>query len=173
MMRRIFFLLILAVSFSAVASAQTIKLARVNSQEIIALLPEADSVRIKLEARQGELTEQIEYMQSELQRKYAAYQKDKANLSGIIAQQREQDIVDLQEKLQNFSREADSELQAYQQQLTTPIFEKVQAAIDKVSKLNLATIVIDESAQTAFLYYDKSAFTDLTPAVKKELNITK
>lgn len=170
-MRKLILLLVAAVCVSTVASAQTVKLGRVNSAQIIELMPEADTVKMKIEARQKELMDQLSQMQNELQRKATAYEQEAPNLTGIIAEQRRKDVIDLQTKLENFSREAQNDLVQYQNLVSAPLFTKVQDAIDKVSKLNLISFVIDESAQPVFVYMDKAAFKDLTPLVKAELKI--
>lgn len=172
-MKKLFLLLVAAVCVSTAASAQTVKLGRVNSAQIIELMPEADTVKMKIEARQKELMDQLTQMQNELQRKATAYEQDAPNLTGIIAEQRRKDVIDLQTKLENFSREAQNDLQQYQNLVSAPLFKKVQDAIDKVSKLNLISFVIDESSQPIFVYMDQAAFKDLTPLVKAELKIKK
>ena len=170
-MKKFFLLLLVAITVSTAVSAQSAKFGRVNTQEIIELMPETDSAQVKIKARADELQNQVNFMQNELQSKYAAFQKDVANLQGIIAEQRQKDIVDLQAKLEQFSQDASKELDQVRMLLTQPIFKKVQDAIDKVSKLNLITFVIDE-AQPLFIYMDKSAVKDLNPLVKKELKLT-
>ena len=164
-------LLLVAITVSTVASAQSAKFGRVNTQEIIELMPETDSAQVKIAARGKLLQEQVNFMQQELQKKYTAFQKDAPTLQGIIAEQRQKDIVDLQAKLEQFSQDASKELDQVRALLTQPIFKKVQDAIDKVSKLNLITFVVDE-AQPLFIYMDKSSVKDLGPLVKKELKLT-
>ncbi len=171
-MRKLVLLLVAIVAVSTAVSAQTVKFGRVNSAEIIELMPETDTIKVLIEARQKQLTEQITYMQQELQRKIAAFEKDSPSLSGVILEQRRNDIIDLQTKLESFGREAQNELMQYQSELTAPIFEKVQNAIDKIAKLNGMTFVLDESSQVpSFVYVDKDKVKDITAQVKAELKI--
>lgn len=170
-MRKFVLLLLVAVTVSVTVSAQTIKYGRVNTQEIISLMPETDSAQVKIQAHATTLQERVDFMRTELEKKYAAFQKEATTLQGIIAEQRQKEIVDLQSKLEQFSQDAQRELEQVRMQLTQPIFTKVQSSIDKVSKINLITLVIDES-QPLFLYMDKTAIKDLNPLVRKDLKIS-
>lgn len=170
-MRKFLLLLLVAATLSITVSAQSaLKFGRVNTQEIISLMPETDSATVKIQARADMLQEQVNFMQEELQKKYTAFQKEAATLTGIIAEQKQKDIVDLRSKLEQFSQDAEQELTQVRNLLTQPIFKKVQDAIDKVSKVNLITFVIDE-AQPMFIYMDESAVKDLTPLIKQELKL--
>lgn len=171
-MRKFLLLLLVAVAVSTVASAQTVKFGRINSQAIVELMPEADSAQVKIKLRAEQLQEQIDFMQAELKKKYAAFDKEATTLQGVIAEQRKKDIIDLQNRLEQFTQEADQELNQVRGLILQPIFKKLQDAIDKVSKVNLITFVIDEASQApAFIYIDESAVKDLTPLVKAELKL--
>ncbi len=171
-MKRLFLLLIATVMVCGASMAQTVKFGRVNSGQIIEALPETKDIKTKIEARKKELTDQITQMQEELSRKMAAFEKDAPTLTGLIADQRRRDIVELQGKLENFAREAENDLAQFQAQITAPVFKKVQDAIDKVSKLQGLAFVIDESGQGGpFVYFDKTKFKDITALVKSELKI--
>ncbi len=170
-MRKLLLLLVAVVALTTVSSAQSVKFGRVNTAEVIELMPESDTVRTKIEARGAELSEQIKYMQQELQKKVAALEKDMPNLSGLIREQRTQDVYDLQAKLETFAREADQDLAQYQQQILAPIFKKVRDAIDKVAKLNGITFVIDESGQVPFVYIDEAKVINITDKVKAQLKL--
>ncbi|MEG0500550.1 MAG: OmpH family outer membrane protein, partial [Rikenellaceae bacterium] len=119
-MRKFLLLLLVAVAVSTVASAQTLKFGRVNTQAIIELMPETDSAQVKIKARADLLQEQVDYMQAELKKKYAAFEKEAPTLQGVIAEQRRKDIVDLQQKLETFSQDAGQELEVIKNSLLQP-----------------------------------------------------
>lgn len=169
-MRKFLVLLLVAISVSTVVSAQTVKFGRVNTQAIIELMPETDSMQIKVNLKLEALQEQINFMEAELQQKYAAFQKDEKNQQGLIAEQRQKDIIDLQNRLKQFSQDAQVDLERTRNELVQPIIKKVQDAINKVSKVNLITFVYDE-AQAPFIYVDEASVKDLTPLVKAELKL--
>lgn len=169
-MRKFLLLLLVAVAVSTVASAQTIKFGRVNSGEVIQLMPETDSAKVKIDNQKAALQEQLDFMQAEYTKKMTALEKDAPTLQGVIGEQRRKDVLDLRARLESFSQEAEQELSQVQMLLTQPIFKKLQDAIDKVSKVNLITFVIDES-QPVFIYMDMSVVKDLTPLVKQELKL--
>lgn len=169
-MRKFLLLLLVAFAVSTVASAQNLKFGKVNTQEIIELLPETDSATVKIEKKMQMLQEQVDILEAEYKTKIAAFERDANTLQGIVAEQRKKDLYDLQMRIQNFSKGAQQELEEYRMALTQPIFKKVQDAINKVSKVNLITFVMDD-AQPMFIYMDESAVKDLTPLVKLELKV--
>ena len=59
--------------FVSTSSFAQVKLAHINSQEIVALMPEMDSANVKLEKYGKELSDQMQDMQKEFQTKYETY----------------------------------------------------------------------------------------------------
>ncbi len=169
-MKRLFLLLVAIVMVAGAASAQTVKFGKVNIDSIVALMPEADSIQIKLQKRSTELRDQVGQMSEELNKKAAAFEKDSPNLSGLILEQRRNEVIDLNQKLEQFAASAEQDLAQYQQQLSAPLFKKVQDAIAKVSKLQGMAFVVEEN-QVPFIYYDATKFKDITTLVKSELKL--
>lgn len=146
------------------------KFGYLNSQELILMMPERDSVEIKLNALAKELGEQLELIQVEYNNKYAEYQKSASTLSEAVKNLKEQELASLGERFNQMQQSAQQEMALEQDKLTAPIVEKAQKAIEKVSKANGLTAVFDTS-MGALAYFNESAMTDLLPLVKKELGI--
>ena len=162
--------LVLAMMLGATSvSAQ--KLARINTQDVFALMPETTEMQKNLEAFGKDLQEQIEQIQVEFNNKYAEFQKNQATMADSIKQMKQQELEQLQQRFGEFQQIAQQDFQKKQQELATPIQEKLSAAISKVAKEGGYVVVFDTSIPT-MAYIDEAQTTDLAPAVKKELGIS-
>lgn len=160
--------LLLLVAIIPSASAQ--KMGYINSQELISILPEADSVKVKLDSFSKELGELLEGIQVEYNNKVQDYQSNLATMSESIRGIKEKELVDLQARYEEFQGSAQQDLQREQSSLMKPIIETARAAIDKVSKDNSLIAVFDLSAGS-LAYHDSTAMVNLLPLVKKHLGI--
>ena len=166
-MKKILFLTVALFGLSAAANAQSVKIARVNTQDVMASLAEVDSARVKLEAFAKELQDELETMQVEYNNKLESYNKTKATLTPVIASQKERDLGDLARRIQERSQTAQDDYSNVQLSLMQPVINKVEESIKKVSKSLGITVVFD--AQDGPVYIDESTTTDITNNVIKDL----
>ena len=169
---KLFLVVVVMAGISVSAAAQTPKFAHINSQELIFLMPEYDSVMVKMEAFGKELQEQIEGMQKELQDKYAIYQQKNATWTAGVAEAKLKELNDLGQRAEEFRQTAQQDFQKQQQELMSPVIEKAKKTIAVVAKRENFLYVFDLSAGS-LAYFDEQQSTDLLPLVKKELKITK
>lgn len=146
------------------------KFGYINTQELIAAMPERDSVQTKLTEYSKELGTQLESIQVEFNNKLQDYQKVSATLSESLRQLKEKELQDLQGRYQEFQEVAQQDMQKMQAQLMTPVVERAENAIKKVSKANAFLIVFDQAAG-AMAYFDEAVMVNVLPLVKKELGI--
>ncbi len=145
------------------------KFAHVNYVELVQLCPEADSARTTMTASSNEAQATYQAMVEEFNAKYEEYQSKAGTWTTSIRQTKEQELTDIQQRIQQFSQNVDMELQQQQQQLMAPIQEKAVKAVQKdLAKAGGYVYVFDVST---LLYYDTAQSTDLTPAARKALNI--
>lgn len=163
-------LTLIAVIVLCSTSAFAQKYGYINTQELISVMPERDSVQTKLTAYSKELGTMLESIQVELNNKYNDYQKNLATLSEAVRQLKEKELQDLQGRLEEFQQNAQQSLQKMQGELMTPVIERAEAAIKKVSKANAIMMVFDLSSG-ALAYYDTVTMTNVLPLVKTELGI--
>ncbi len=168
-MKKILFLTVALFGLSTAVSAQSVKIARVNTQDIMAALPEVDSVKIKLESFAKELQDELETMQVEYNNKLESYNKVKATLSPVIASQKERDLNDLARRIQERSQTAQEDYGNVQLSLMQPVIAKVQDAIKNVAKTMSITVVFD--TQDGPVYIDEQT-PDITNNVIKSLGGT-
>ena len=131
-------------------------------------MPGIDSVKIKLQAYQKTLTDQMDAMKAEFENKYLEYQQQSSGMSDLIKQTKEKELSDLQGRIDAFQQKASKDLQDKQQELVDPFIKKAKAAITDVAKENKYSFVLN-SIEDVVLY--KSEADDIMSIVKKKLGI--
>jgi outer membrane protein len=152
------------------AIAQSLKFGHINSDELIQALPEYDSARVKLDKFQKELVNALELMQVEFNNKNEAYAKDSKNFTDIIRKNKEQELVDMQRRIQESQSTAQQQFQDKQAELFQPIMAKVDKAIKDVGKENGFLYVFDV-AKGVLLYFDETKSTNIMVLAKAKLGI--
>ena len=161
--------LIILVSQRAVA--QTIKFGHINSDELIQALPEFDSANVKLEKFRKDLINALELMSVELNNKSDAYQKELKNYTDIVRQTKEQELVDMNKRIQEFQNNAQQQLQEKQAELFQPIMAKVDKAIKDVGKENGFVYIFSIGQGSSLLYFDETKSTNVMPLAKAKLGL--
>ena len=161
-------LLIAAMAFVSAAGFAQNKFAHVNFSELVQLMPEADEARATMTASSNEAQETYQAMVDEYQTKMTEYQQKASTWTQTIRESKENSLMDMQQRIQEFEQNVQQELALQQNQLMAPIYEKAQQAVDKLAK-DGGYIYVFEASQV--LYVDPSQSTDLTPSARKALNI--
>lgn len=156
---------------NSAANAQQ-KFGYINSQELLALMPESDSVRAKMNELGQDLESQFAAMRTEMTTKTQDLQSNLSTMSETVRKQKEKELFDLQTRMEEFQQSAQDELQAKQFELYKPAIEKAQAAISKVAKEQGITAIFDLSSN-ALAYYNEAQVINVLPLVKTSLGITK
>lgn len=169
-MKKFTFAILLFAGISSIAGAQNLKFGHVNAQELVSLMSEMDSARVKMQAYQVDLEDTMQGMEDEYNTKYTEYQRKQATWTPAVREAKEKEIQDLVQRIQQFQQNAQQEMQQMQSILMTPVVDKAQKAIEKVAKEQGLIYVFDTSVG-ALLYQDTTLSMDLLPLAKKELNI--
>ena len=158
--------------FSAVtlASAQGMKFGHINMQEVMFLMDEMDSARVEMEKFSASMQETYNAMIEEYNTKIATYQQMSANWTPSVLATKQQEIQDLEARLQQYQQNAQMDMNNLQQQLMTPIQQKANEAVAKVGKANGLIYVFDTS-MGMIPYFDTTQSMDVTEQVKVELGI--
>ncbi|MDD3033824.1 MAG: OmpH family outer membrane protein [Bacteroidales bacterium] len=165
------FLLLLFVLAGTTSFAQTtIKFGRINSEELIALMPERDSAIIKLDKLSKELQENMEALQNEFQTKYATYQQKQATWTAALLETKQRELQDLQNRYDQLRQSAPQDFQAEQQKLLTPVYQKANETIKALGKENGCAFVFDLSTGS-IPYFDEAQSLDLLPLARTKLGI--
>lgn len=162
----LFSLVVLLSSFSY--SQSVAKFGYIDSNEILALMPETDSLQNELKAYADYLDQQMQTMGMEYQTKVTEYQENINTMAPLIRQTKEKEITDLQARIQAFQQSADQDLGAKQAELFNPLIEKVKNAINAVGKENNYTYIFDIGTG-ALVFYENG--DNILPLVKTKLGI--
>ena len=160
-------LLIAAVSLIGVAASAQ-KFAHVNFQELVQLMPESDQARSVIQESQKNAQESYQEMMNEFQDKYTKYQQNVNNYTPATRKSKEDELTQIQQRIQEFSQNVEQELQEQQQKLMEPIYKKAQEKMTEVAKAGGYIFVFDRSS---LLYVDEAQSTDITPEVRTALRI--
>ncbi len=145
------------------------KFGHVNSQEILMTMPERVTIEKELDELQTQWENEMLKMREEYLAKIKEFQDKQATMPESIKQARQSEIMDLEQRISTFSQTASSDLQQKQQELLTPVIEKIRAAIDEVGKENDLIYIFDTATQS--IIYSSPKANDVTQQVKKKLGI--
>ncbi len=172
-MRKLFFILIAFVALSFNASAQ--KFGHVVSADLIEAMPETQAAQKALETEGKKLDDQLQAMGAEYQSKLQAYQENvqladaaPEKWSSALRADKEQEIMQLQERIQRFQENAQASLAQKRNDLLKPVMDKLDAAIKKVAAAGGYVYIMDKNA---VLYINEAISVDLTSEIKKELGL--
>lgn len=148
---------------------QNLKFGHVNTEEIFMALPELQGIQTQIEEEYKKQESNLTLMQEELKGKQESYM---ATAKTMTAEERgnvEKELVEMNQRIQNFYTLAQQQLQAKEQELKAPLLLKVQNAIQEVGG-EQGFIYIFEAASGLPVYHsDKSI--DVGPMVKAKLGI--
>lgn len=165
-MKRI--LTIAAASLLCIAAGAQSKFAHVNFVELVQLMPEADEARAAIAASSQEAQETFSAMVKEYEDKYSVYQQKSASWTPAIRETKEKELTEIVQRINDFDKNIQAELQQQQQTLMAPIQQKAINTVNQLAKEGGYIYVFDK---TSILYIDESQSTDLTPAARKALGI--
>lgn len=147
--------------------AQELKIGHVDSQGLMMAMPELGEIEKKIAAASEEWTKELQTMQEEYTTKLKDYQEKFATMPESIKQVRQSEIADIEQRYMSMQQVAASDLEKMQQDLVAPIQEKIRKAINEVAAENNYTYIMDVQV----LHYHSPKSNDITPLVKKKLNI--
>ena len=145
------------------------KFGHVNSQEILMAMPERVTIENTLDTLQTQWENEMVKMREEYLTKIKEFQDKQATMPESIKQARQSEIVDLEQRISTFNQTASADLQQKQQELLTPVIDKIRKAIEEVGAENGFTYIFDMAAQS--IIYQSPKANDVTPLVKKKLGI--
>jgi len=147
--------------------AQEVKIAVVNAAEVFNMMPENDEVEKQLAALSSQYQADLQTMQNEMNVKYEEYMKLPETLAENLKLRRQQELQDLQERIQNLYTIAQQDMEQKQTELFAPIQEKLQKAIQDVGAEQGYLFIFNNQTM---LYISPSAI-DATPLVKAKLGL--
>jgi len=167
MFKKIAFVLLCSLPFSLMA--QDAKLGHVNSQEILAAMPDRANIEKTINDLQSQWEKELVNMRELYNSTIKEYQEKQATMPQSIKEARQSEIADQEQRITTFQQTAYTDLQKKQQELFAPVVEKVKKAITEVGAEGNYLYIFDLSTQTVIYQSPKS--NDVTPLVKKKLGL--
>jgi outer membrane protein len=159
-----FLTILLVVSFSTFAQS---KIAHVNSQEIIALMPATKAAQAEIQGMEETYTKELEAMQKDILEKQQKYASEENSVSLELNQTRGAELQDQSQRVQAYYNEIQKEIQRKNFDLLKPISEELMKAVNTIAD-RLGFEYVFESPMQGLLV---SNGTDITDEVKKELGL--
>ncbi|MGB7786540.1 MAG: OmpH family outer membrane protein [Salinimicrobium sp.] len=166
-MKKILIVLGLAL-FSFSMNAQT-KVGTIDADYILAQLPEMTQVNEELKAYGQEMRKDFDSTVTKYQNLVKDYQEKQSEYSETEKKQKEEEIITLESGLKGFNQKLPLMIQMRRNELTKPLFEKINAAMLKVIERDGYTHVLHAGGNSLAFAEEKY---DITEKVLTELGIT-
>ncbi|MAZ54532.1 MAG: hypothetical protein CMP55_01845 [Flavobacteriales bacterium] len=162
-------LLTIVVSLVFILSIQSqSKFGYLNSNELLAMMPESLSMQEELQTYAKGLESQLTAMQAEYENKVVEYQQNETTYTDIIKEDKIREIESIQQRVVEFQKNAQQSLSEKEAELFIPIREKAMKAIDEVAKEGEFTFIFD-SGSGSFLFAAESE--NIINLVKSKLGL--
>lgn len=161
-------LIVLLFAVPTMVNAQ--KFAHINFEQLIDAMPEKETALADLQKEYNEVRNLIEEMSVDFNKKVAEAQKVYETLSATAKQMKEQELQELQQRIQTYQMNAEQQLTTRREELLSPILDKAEAAVKKIGEREGFIYVFDVSKGSQVIWYSKNS-TDIMPLVKKDLGI--
>lgn len=149
--------------------SQAQKIAHLSFDSLISLMPETKTATEAAQTFFKGLEQESLAMQTELENKYRDYMEKQAGMNDLIKKSKEEDLQQLQKRIQDFQGQADTEYRRKTAELTAPIVKKAKSGIDAVAKEGGYKYVLDTSNERTSVLYSETS-DDILAAVKKKLD---
>lgn len=166
-MKRTFQVLVLAVLclLGTDTFAQKIKLGHFNSNELMQKMPEAKQAETQLQEYVADLQAEMELMSQEYNRLTEEYEAKKDQLTDLLKQNKQKEIMSVAERMQAFDRQSQVSIQEKQVELMNVIVEKIKTAVAEVAAENGYTYIFESNG---ILWYSTDS-DDITSLLEAKL----
>ncbi|HXB39565.1 MAG TPA: OmpH family outer membrane protein [Bacteroidia bacterium] len=142
------------------------KMAHVQLDSLIQLMPETKQAMEIAQAYLKDLEKQVASMKTEFDTKYQDYLANEASYSDLVKKTKQEELQTLNQRIQDFQQQAQQDYQKKYVELSKPIQEKAKKAVDAVAKENGYKYVLDTS--TGIVLYSEAS-DDILLLVKKKM----
>lgn len=165
--------LLLALSLLIVApKAQAQKFGWVDSEFIMAKMPEYAKAQLELNQLSDTWQKEIEAQQKDLDKLHRNYQNEEVVLTEAMKKKRQDEILLKEQELKAYRNKQfgyEGQLFKKRQELNKPVQDKVFEAVEKVAKKKTLAVVFDKSGDLTMLYTNPAH--DYTEFVLEELGL--
>jgi len=167
-------ILVLIFSTCISLAQNTVKIGYTNPEYIVSQMPEYKQIESDLKTYEKQLQAQLDAKLKDYQAKLEDYQKNMSTYPDIVKQDKEKELINLQNNIKEFEENAMSSMQKKQGTLLDPLLDKIQKAIDAVAAENGYTYIFNSAStnNTAIILFAKNEDDNISDLVLKKLGIT-
>ncbi len=143
-------------------------IAYINSNELLDGLKEKEEASNKLLNLSDNYKKELELMQKDYNKKYSDYLTYQNTFADNIKLRRMQELTELENRIREFTKLAQEDIEQQEQLLLQPLKDKIKEAIRQVGIENNYTIIYD-LADSNIAFLNPSAI-DANSQVKRKLN---
>ncbi|MCB0486912.1 MAG: OmpH family outer membrane protein [Cyclobacteriaceae bacterium] len=172
-MRKLFTLILLGMSLSAMAQNPAQKIGYADWDYIFSQMPDYKVIEAEMKTHGDQLQNQLQAKYKDYETKLKAYQAGAATMVDAVRRDKETELTQLQENIQKFQQDAQTSIQNKQDQLMNPVFTKVGKAIEDVAKEQGYSFILNPQligGGDILLYSDEKY--DVSDLVLKKMGIT-
>lgn len=162
-------IVVVAFTLAAMSVSAQVKLGHIETQKLIQSMPEMTAAQKTLQDKQAEIEKELTNMQEQFRTKLTDYNNTAKTMSDVIRASKEQELQELQQRIQSFQQIAMDNLEKTQKDLMEPIMNKALNAIKEVGKENGFAYIYDMSAGVILFAAENTE--DVLPLVKKKLGL--
>ncbi len=165
----VLFIVFICSSFNGVKAQKGYKFGHIDAQALLNIMPERDSAELALQKTAKQLEDELGSMNDELEKKYQDFMQKEATLTPLLKATKQQQLADMQQRIEEFKMTAQQELKMEENKLMQPIIEKAKNGIEEVGKENNFIYIFDISP--GVVLYNSPESVDVMPMVKAKLGL--
>ncbi|MBQ0090522.1 MAG: OmpH family outer membrane protein [Prevotellaceae bacterium] len=166
-MKKVLLVAVGALLMTVTANAQ--KFGHFNSADIIQILPEYKAAQTELKTLQEQYEKDLQSMQEELERKYKDYELRKDSLPENIRQRRENELTDLNKRIQQTYQDNSAELQKASNEKMEAISTKIKNAVKEIGDTGGYVYIMDLTGGVP--YISTTLSIDITNELRTKLGL--
>ncbi len=170
-MRKVLTAVALNIAILSGAYAQSLKIAHINVDQLISVMPETKAMEDEMQRYGEQLQKDMEEMQTEAQTKYQNLIANQNNWTQLRITKEQEELEAMAQRIQQYQVQAQEDFQNKQMELMRPIVEKAQNAVDAVAREKGYTYVLDSSQSKGVVIFVEKG-EDILPLVKARLGIS-
>lgn len=159
---------IVAISLMSLGNLSAQKIAHVNLDSLINIMPETKNAKEAAQNYLKDLEKSVAAMSSEYENKLQAYQTEADKMSDLVRKTKEEELMSIQRRIEDFRMQAQQDYQRKSAELSAPIYEKAKKAIESVAKEGGFKYVLDTTPGASAVLFSEPS-DDIFAQVKKKL----
>lgn len=151
------------------ASSNRYSVAFINSTKLLDAMPDKSTASEQLSKLNENYKAELKLMENEYNKKYSDFITYQGSLAENIKLRRMQELTELEQKMNDFMKLAQKDIEEQEQKMLAPLKMKLNDAIRAVGIEHGFTVIYDIS--DSGIAFVTAQATDATPFVKKKLRI--